>query len=735
MIELHVYPRASSVKAEEVISASEFQDLISRLSKPPIQAEDKRSSPLSSRAKPGTPLPGKKRPSTAASWPQLVIPDFDGTDVGAAQASELLSMAGIPHFVHTTWSYGEDPGPWRLRIWTSILAHGPESLRTWCQRIGRVIGAEPDPTCWEPGRHVFLPSVHPGRSGTHESASEAGEWIHALEPEASDRPVEIEEPARWEGDFDEVVEAAWAIPASLQEGPGGRDHWLRIGMCFHHSSHERAEEEWDRWSRRVENYSAEDQRTAWASFRHTGRRTPRTIFRLADQHSLGWRRPPRLLAETAFADEAAAGLILDVAEARQVTAADWIQLGRPGRIQLGRGGQVLGTLENAIRLIGVLDLGLQYDELADREVMTGTGLVRLERTFPSIGWQVDDHALTAIRVQLTRSREHPVELSKDQVAEAVTALALNQRISPVADWLRGLRWDGMPRIDTWLQRACGVPDRPYERDVGRLMLWGLAARALSPGVKQDCLVVLEGPQGIGKSTLLKILAGGDEYYLDGIPSGDLSDKDVVASIIGKWVVELTELEVARKADAESLKAFLSRTHDRARLSYKRKAKDYPRRCGFVGTTNKEDYLKDDTGNRRFLPVRCGRVDLALARTEREQLLAEAAIAWQEDPRHERLFLREDLWGEAASEQSQREVEEPWTESVIRWLDGDGRDVQSVTGRDVLESAVLKASSGQTPGDLKRVGAIMRRLGWSRKPVRIGGYLVKSYVRPTRPTGK
>jgi predicted P-loop ATPase len=264
------------------------------------------------------------------------------------------------------------------------------------------------------------------------------------------------------------------------------------------------------------------------------------------------------------------------------------------------------------------------------------------------------------------------------------------------------------------------------------MLVSLVARALCPGIKYDTMVVLEGAQGRGKSSTLAVLGG--EYYLEGLGAEDINGRDVVARLLGKWLVEIDEMEKARKADVNAFKSFLSHQKDTARLAYERTARDFHRRCCFVGTTNEDFYLKDDTGNRRFLPLRVTReIDLDEVRRERDQLFAEAVALWDADPRHESLVLPRDLWPAAAEEQELRRERHPWEEAIEQWLDHpDQTGLLGVQAGEILSEVIGRPLERQTKNDLKLVGAILRRLGWKfqsfRDPDR-GGEVRKGFVPP------
>lgn len=171
----------------------------------------------------------------------------------------------------------------------------------------------------------------------------------------------------------------------------------------------------------------------------------------------------------------------------------------------------------------------------------------------------------------------------------------------VVDYLQGVQWDGVPRLDTLLIDYLGAEDTAYTRAVTRKAFTAAVARALKPGCKFDCMTILAGPQGIGKSTLLNVMSRG--YFNDSLRT--FEGKEACEVIQGVWLVEVSELEAFNKAEVGRVKQFLSQKHDRFRAAYGRHVKELPRRCVFFGTTNESEFLSDRTGNRRFWPVDVG----------------------------------------------------------------------------------------------------------------------------------
>ncbi len=223
------------------------------------------------------------------------------------------------------------------------------------------------------------------------------------------------------------------------------------------------------------------------------------------------------------------------------------------------------------------------------------------------------------------------EPNNNVISDALTVLACQNAFDPVKDLLDGLpAWDETPRLDTWLSDHFGATGEPeYLAQVFRKWMVAMILRVYEPGAKFDWMPIFEGAQGIGKSSFGRLLVG-DKYFLDWLPN--LNDKDSALSLQGMWGVEMGELSQFRRNELENIKAFITRTVDKLRPPYGRRLIESPRRCVFFGTTNRETYLIDDTGNRRFKPVVVGNLDFEALRSERVQLFAEAK--WLYDQKRE-----------------------------------------------------------------------------------------------------
>lgn len=306
------------------------------------------------------------------------------------------------------------------------------------------------------------------------------------------------------------------------------------------------------------------------------------------------------------------------------------------------------------------------------------------------------------------ARNYGFEPNAQLCFEAHNLIAENNRFHPPREWLSGLKWDGVSRADHWLEKGLGAINESgaYLSEVGRKTLCGAVARLLSPGIKFDYVLVLEGEQGRGKSTALATLAG-PEWFSDNL--GDIHQKDVVDNMAGKWIIELSELASIKKADVDTLKSFITRQVDRVRLPYGRRSEDYPRQCVFIGTTNLTEYFFDETGNRRFWPVRTSDIDLKWLKENRDQLFAEARDLWTLG---EDLYLSKEIEAVAKATQSERYSEDEWREPVEHFLRESEAEYFNLL--EVMNGALGRIGSDISENDTRRLGKIMRRLGYERR---------------------
>jgi predicted P-loop ATPase len=307
-------------------------------------------------------------------------------------------------------------------------------------------------------------------------------------------------------------------------------------------------------------------------------------------------------------------------------------------------------------------------------------------------------------VQELLQRDGITRLGRETTHQAIDARAAENKFHPVRDYLNGLSWDGKERLGLWLSEYLGVEACEYTSGIGRMALIAMVARVCEPGCRADYMLVLEGPQGKLKSTACRVLGG--SWFSDALPDVGIG-KEASQHLAGKWLIEISEMSTLSRAENAALKAFLTRQVERYRPAYGRKEVMQPRQCIFIGTTNKEQYLRDETGGRRFWPVACGEIDIAALKRDRDQLFAEAieryrqGEQWWPDAEFESNHIRQ--------EQEARFEADPWEEPITEWL----RSRERVTVFEVARGALSKDTGSIGTADRNRITAILQRLGWMR----------------------
>lgn len=321
------------------------------------------------------------------------------------------------------------------------------------------------------------------------------------------------------------------------------------------------------------------------------------------------------------------------------------------------------------------------------------------------------------RMQAWLQHAHLPRLGRETVEYAVELIARERSVHPLRDWLNSLEWDGVPRLATFLQQGLGCPDDEYHRQIGAMFLIAMVARVMQPGCQCDYMIVLEGPQGELKSRFCRMLAG-DEYFSDNLPHLERDHVRVSMHLRGKWLIEISELSAFSKAEAGALKAFLTRREEIYTPKYGRTERTELRQGVFVGTTNDDDYIRDDTGGRRFWPVKVHRVDLQWLGASRDQLFAEAMDAYRMGRPHwpDRVFEKTVI----VPIQAERQLYDAWTDSVLRAAQNLG---ERVTIAEIFEDL---ASSAASQFNAPKGGAIVK-LGKTEQ-MRIAAILKKDGYR-------
>jgi predicted P-loop ATPase len=387
------------------------------------------------------------------------------------------------------------------------------------------------------------------------------------------------------------------------------------------------------------------------------------------------------------------------------------------------------TLANAVIAIRALGIEARLDLFHNRTTVSYSGRSKTIREGLLI-----DQTVSAVRSLINNTYE--IDCGDPNTFAAINEVARDNSFDPVLDLLDDCqgKWDGVKRIDTWVIDYLGCKDTLLNRAIGRSVLIAACRRARVPGCKFDFITVLEGPEGIDKSTAIRVLAG-DENFNDQSILG-ASDKEIQEQLEGTWMHENADLAGMRRADVEQVKAFASRQVDRARPAYGRVREDRPRRSIEWATTNDDTYLLSQTGNRRWWTLKTGRVQIEALKRDREQLLGEAATY---EAAGERIGLDESLWDDARNAQEQRRVTDPWEDtlskldsnlSVVHRL-GDG--FERVFSADVLTHVLDIPTAHQTSQHSQRLAKAMKHTGWGRSEngrITIRGVTLRGYIRAT-----
>lgn len=519
--------------------------------------------------------------------------------------------------------------------------------------------------------------------------------------------------------IEESADILRALP--LDEWCEDRDGWVQTGMALHHEydGSEEAFGLWCEFSRQSAKFDAKNQRQVWNSFRGkptavrmaTLKKAAKVAHfdKLFDDIDDAFEDNPEPEKPATTAPAAAAASVPEGLSELELELLETDEDGDPTawrrNLDLTDDGGVRPTLHNVVLLFrhdprtkGIASYNLFTKEVVQRRKpgrKNEKSRKVLKQLYGPI-WDVKDPVNGSL---WSESRDNAVremveapmsqggyglKVSDRDLKAAIDIVARDNSFHPVQEYLESLTWDGTPRIDTLFVRYLGAPDTAYTRSIARLTLIAAVTRVYEPGHKFDFVPIMEGLQGKRKSTFIKVLANGWHSELE----GDFSDsKRMVEKMQGAWIMEIPELSGFGKAEVQTIKAFVSREVDKDRLAYARRAEEFPRQCVFLGSTNDQEYLRDQTGGRRFWPVMCevDQIDVDGLAKEIDQLWAEARRTYvemrQRQPRGTLpLYLSED---EAAQEaliiQESRRVEssedamagaiEMWLDTPVRQDDG------------------------------------------------------------------
>ncbi|MEA4484493.1 VapE family protein [Klebsiella pneumoniae] len=374
-------------------------------------------------------------------------------------------------------------------------------------------------------------------------------------------------------------------------------------------------------------------------------------------------------------------------------------------------GRIEASISNAAKAVvrpDFVDIDIRFDQFRDEIMFAPAG---------SGQWQAftdPDYA----RLRITMEKRGFKAVGRELIRDVVLLAADEQPFDSATTWLNGLEWDGVSRIEHFYHTHFGTADTPYTRAVSMYMWTALAGRVLEPGIKADMVPILVGRQGCGKSSGVEALSPDPAFFTE--ISFAEKDDDLARKMRGRLVAEIGELRGLNTKELESIKAFVTRTHENWIPKYREFATQFPRRLVFIGTTNEDEFLADKTGNRRWLPVEVSSVDVQAIKRDLLLLWAEARETFK---RLGGIQFR-DAERLGASVHEQYTIKDAWLETVEKWLDTPDlmtndvpRKCEFLRANDVLRDAI-----GLDPKQISR-----------REQMRISGVLQNCGYKPSRET--
>jgi predicted P-loop ATPase len=414
-----------------------------------------------------------------------------------------------------------------------------------------------------------------------------------------------------------------------------------------------------------------------------------------------------------------------------------------------KNGSPVASLHNARLAIAAIGVVCSYDTFHDK-MLFGYKDDTTRHVVEQFLGEVSDNGILSLRRLL--SDRFGFDLTEKHVRDAVVSLALEHCFDPVADMLADAEanWDSVERLDRMAADYFSCEDTPLNAACVRKTMIAAVARVRQPGCKFDTIPVLESPEGKNKSTALRVLAGDENFSDEKIIGKD--SREVQEQLAAVWIHENADLAGMRRAEVETVKAYASRQVDCARPAYGRFLKQQKRHSIEVGTTNGDEYLQSQTGNRRFWPMTVLKaIDIEKLRADRLQLWGEAA---HYQSRGEALTIDEKMWSDAGEEQEKRRVKDPWETVLagmpemvekkkwdqeaeeyavtnIHWIIHNIGDQERVASEAILTHVLEVPIARQTTSDAMRLANAMKAQGWQRTSngkVTINGKQVRGYFR-------
>jgi predicted P-loop ATPase len=564
---------------------------------------------------------------------------------------------------------------------------------------------------------VLPPSIHPDTGKPYEWGGH-GSWRNIPQ-----MPTELL--ALWQGmvkpdtkvarepSEDRVRMSSDAMRETVaQHDPDGDyDSWVRVGMALHHETDgsEEGFHIWDQWSQLGDKYKGtSDLESHWRSFRSDGP-NPVTMasLRVATPADKG-----EFSVITQDEVDAAMRQLPVVPGTKQRMQVSETVAQQLAKLDRDKGGYAYATLPNVLTVLEMPEIcrsNICFDEFKSE-------LMIAPSDDPKAWRPIRDTDYTAARLWLeNEALFYPV--SKELVRDTVHYIGESHKMDSAQEWLLSLQWDGVERIKDFMPRYMGTLDAAYERSVGVYLWTALAGRVMEPGCQADMCPILVGKQGIGKSRGIQAMVPDPSFYVE--IRLDEDDDDIARKMRGVLIGEIAELRGLRTSDADRIKAFVTRTHEKWTPKYMEHSTTFARRLVMIGTTNEDEFLSD-TENRRWLPVRTTGVNTAAIKRDMEQLWAEAYEMW---------LASGIVWRNAEelgrTARGEFETEDNWQPTVQRWLDETKAD--HYTTADILTLGIGIDARNISKAHEMRLGKIMRTLGFERSQKRVGGKSTKVWV--------
>jgi Predicted P-loop ATPase and inactivated derivatives len=493
------------------------------------------------------------------------------------------------------------------------------------------------------------------------------------------------------------------------------DSWVRVGMAIHYETDGEDEglELWDQWSSTGAKYKGiDDLASHWRSFRVDGD-NPVTGNSLRIDTAAGsdeFRVITQDEVDAAVRQSAVVAVVPGTIGGKLKVSAD--TAAQLAKLDRDKAGYAYATLPNVLTVLEMPEISqskICFDDFKS-ELMIATA------DSPEVWRPIRDTDYTAARLWLeNEALFHPV--SKELVRDTVHYIGEANKMDSAQEWLLSLKWDGVERIKDFMPRYMGTLDAAYERSVGVYLWTALAGRVMEPGCQADMCPILVGRQGVGKSRGIQALVPDPSFYVE--IRLDEDDDEIARKMRGVLIGEIAELRGLRTSDADRIKAFVTRTHEKWTPKYMEHSHTFSRRLIMIGSTNEDEFLSDSE-NRRWLPVRTTGVNVDAIKRDMEQLWAEAYELW---------LSGGVLWHQAETlskeQRSEFEADDNWQPTVQAWL--DETKAPHYTTADILTLAVGLDSRNVSKTHEMRLGSLMRKLGYMRFQKRINGKSTKVWV--------